>query len=107
MVNYYGQARPDELRISGSKWKVEWFADIKEMGLCDFKKQKITVSKDVSPELAVDVLVHEIMHVIWWFSAMPGKADEERCISILASGLNQVYAANPLLVEWIGEIHSS
>ena len=107
MIYDYGDSRPVLLKIMGSKWEVEWHASIDEMALCDFKAQKIQISKDVAPSLAGDVLIHEVMHVLWWFAAIGGKGSEERVVSLMASGLNQVISANEGLGRWLDGLHHS
>jgi hypothetical protein len=55
-----------------------------------------------SPVLAVDTVLHEIAHAIWWASALPKKrCDEERAIAALAPGFVQVFRDHPELLEWI------
>lgn len=106
MLFNYGYERPDVVTICGSKWVVLWHQEMEEMGLCEFNRQRILISKDVSPTLSVDVLLHEILHAVWWFGSLPDTASEEQSISVLSSGLNSIFASNPGIAAWILEIHS-
>lgn len=105
MVYFYGKYRPDSVKIFGSSFKVEWFATIDTVGEVDFEKSTIRICKGASPGIAVDTLIHEILHVIWYFTSLGKSCKEERCVSVLASGLNSVLSSNPDLGKWFNEVH--
>lgn len=106
MVHYYGQYRPDALFIMGTRFKVEWFVEMDPMGEIDFRTCSIRMSKDMEPTLAVDTLIHEAIHAIWYFADLGKKAGEEKAVSVVSSGLNALFASNRNLVKWIQEVHA-
>lgn len=107
MVHYYGKHRPDSLMIFGTRFSVDWFADLgsETAGLSDIENQKIQISKGVNPTLAVDTLLHEILHVVWYFADLRHKELEERAVTVMASGMNMVFSSNRELSIWIHEMH--
>lgn len=104
-MHYYGQHRPDVIRIMSCDIRIDWFCDLHgEFGTWDLAEQRIEIDKSVSPLLAVDVLLHEIMHACWEFSSLAKKEKEERVVSTLSSGLAAVLNSNPTIAMWIAEI---
>lgn len=104
-VHFYGQHRPDSVSIMGTDYKVEWFQDMEPLGEIDFHQCHIRLSKKLTPTMAVDTLIHEILHGLWYFAALGRKVKEEQAVSVIASGLNSVFASNEGLANWIKEIH--
>ena len=56
-----------------------------------------------SVQQAVDTLIHEITHGIYRVACLQAGDDEERVVSVLATGWLQVYKDNPWLIKWIGK----
>jgi len=55
----------------------------------------------VSKALAVDTLLHEILHAIFWAYHIKETDCEERTVSILGTAWAQIYRDNPWLLAWI------
>lgn len=55
-----------------------------------------------SKTVAVDTLLHEVNHALFWTCALPQTGnDEEPIAGALATGWTQVYRDNPWLLGWI------
>ena len=104
-AHFYGKNRPDSVTVSGTRIDIKWFQDLESVAEIDFGEMTISIGRNVSPSMAVDALIHEILHALWYFSAVPKKAREERAVSVLSSGLNSVFSSNQSLALWISEIH--
>jgi len=50
--------------------------------------------------LAVDTLLHEVLHAAWFAAALPKKY-EERTVSALAPTLTQILRDHPEVLEWV------
>lgn len=57
----------------------------------------------VSPEGAVDSIMHEIGHAIWWACGLLATDGEERIVAAQATAWTQVYRDNAWLLDWIGD----
>jgi hypothetical protein len=55
----------------------------------------------VNPYLEVDVILHELLHAIWWDGGLEKGDDEERVVRVLATRLMQVWRDNPALIKFI------
>jgi len=65
---------------------------------------KVTLEASfASASRAAETLLHEIMHGVYWAYGIDDKDDEERVVSTMAAGLQQVWRDNPELMAWITE----
>lgn len=53
-----------------------------------------------SPNLAIDTLLHEIMHGIWTLSKLDTWQEEE-IVEMMATWMVAVFVDNPKLLQWI------
>ena len=53
--------------------------------------------------IAIDTLLHEIGHAIWWGYHLADSEQEERVVSIMGTAWTQVYKDNPALLQWIAK----
>ena len=104
-VHFYGSKRPSKVSAMGTVFCVKWFEEMESMGEIDFHTCTIRINKDLTPQLAVDTLIHELIHAVWFFASVGKKAKEEKAVSVIASGLNSIFAANEGLADWIEEVH--
>jgi len=75
-----------------------------EWGTCDKDKRIISIKEHRDSRFNVDTLLHEIFHAIWHEYQMAEEGEEEELtVGKLASGMTKVLAANPELMEWMGE----
>jgi hypothetical protein len=94
----------DTVRISHYDFKIErvkgkTMAANEVFGLCDKNKQVIYMDTTATDSVQLDTLLHEILHGIWWTGALEDEDKEERIVSVLATGLVQVFKDNPSILE--------
>ena len=51
--------------------------------------------------LAVDTLLHELLHAAWFASANPRQCGEERAVSGLSPVLTQIIRDHPEILAWM------
>jgi hypothetical protein len=49
----------------------------------------------------IETLIHEISHAIYWSFSMSDDDEEERNVSVYATGITQVIRDNPHLIKFI------
>ena len=104
---------PSKVKVGHADFKIErWnpkdaFSS-NRAGECCRITEVIRIDESLSTRQAAAVLVHEIMHAIWWtFSydylrGIPDDKDrEEPYVSALSSGLATVMRDNPDVFEWV------
>lgn len=65
---------------------------------------KIRISTNFpTPVKAVDTLLHEVGHAIWFAWGIEKGDDEERTVGNAATGWVSVYRDNPWLLDWLKE----
>ena len=67
------------------------------VGRYDSAEQLIEIKKGLSEWVFVDVLIHEILHCLWYQTSLEVGDTEERIVSNLGNGLSQVIRDNPNL----------
>jgi hypothetical protein len=56
-----------------------------------------------SGSIAVDIVLHELIHCVFKITGIAPKAGEEHIVSALAPCLAQIIRDNPELIEWMQE----
>lgn len=68
-------------------------------------EQAIYIQVDMpTPQKAVDTMLHEIGHAIYWAYDMDDEDKEERIVATMATGWTTIYRNNPELLSWIGKV---
>ena len=92
----------EDLCIGGKRYEVQLVKRIARdtflMGETDFVEQTIKVHDSLKADRKREVLLHEIVHCIFEDSGDTVSNNDERLVSTIASGLNQVLSHNPWLV---------
>lgn len=57
----------------------------------------------VGPANAIDTLLHEVGHAIWWAYMLQDDDKQERIVGLTATAWTQIYRDNPELLAWIAE----
>lgn len=70
----------------------------------DCKKLEIRISDLLSGTALLEVLMHEIIHAIYWAYSIDDKDKEERVVSLIGTGVAQVLRDNPNLVDLIDSL---
>jgi len=98
---------PKSLRIGAYDFAIELMppAQVRAMGgHGSFSSSELTIRVDdtpVSGPSAVDTLLHEIGHAIWFSYLLEDEDKEERVVATMATAWTQIYRDNPELLGWI------
>lgn len=97
---------PKKLKIIGFEWQVKESQEIADEGGCfgstHTQTQTIYLELKASQQKKEQVLLHEILHTLWWQQGLnqrykDDKKIEEEVITTLSQGLYQVLKDNNLL----------
>lgn len=100
---------PESIRVAGHDIAVtvkseQWRTSTDHHGeFCHIDMEILIAPTFAKPGRAAEIVIHEVMHAIWWAFNVSDRDDEERTITNLAGGLQQVWRDNPALIEWINE----
>lgn len=73
-------------------------------GECSSIEMKISIQEEFSsPIKAVDTVLHEISHAIFWAYGLEDGDKEERTVSTFGTAWTQVWRDNPKLLAWVGK----
>ena len=50
---------------------------------------------------AIDTVIHELLHAIWWSFHLDDKLEEEPAVTNIATGWTQLLMDNPKLDSWL------
>lgn len=97
---------PKIIKVGYHNYSVVEWTDIEvelsgTWGQCDKNKKVIYICTSAKPKVVADILIHECFHAIWEFFNLEEEESEEKAISILSSGLVDLLARNPKVLEFI------
>ena len=73
-------------------------------GMCEPNCMTIQIHSELaSRAMAVDTVIHEISHAIFFAFHLNSGDGEERIVSMFGSAWTQIYRDNPALLRWIAE----
>lgn len=99
---------PNTVKIGGFTWTVEQREDVTRegdaFGLTHFTKQKIFLDPNETQQKKEQVLLHEILHAIWWQQGLGARYKdkddlEEEMVQAMSMGLYQVLKDNKFNYE--------
>lgn len=98
-------ALPKSVRVGCFDYAIEeWDTRLanaaERFGECDRLNNVIRVRTDMPPARVAEVLLHEVLHVIWEVGCCDS-GDEEKVVSILAMVQCQVWRDNPDLIAFM------
>lgn len=83
-------------------WSMSQAATHRSFGCFSCTEQRIYMQCEFArPEKALDTLLHELLHAIWWAYGIEDGDKEERTMGALASAWVQIFRDNPGLVHFI------
>ena len=92
-----------DLTILGQNWDIvhtpSWLMST-SLGECQQDTQKILIRSGLQGQQAADTLLHETIHAV---DMILGLDMSEQQVRLLATGLIQVFQANPEFYGWIAE----
>lgn len=101
------ESLPDHVRVGGFdfaivKWGAHAATAAQRWGECSTIEQMIRVQLNMpTPFKAVDTVLHEITHALYWVYGIHDDDKEERIVGAMASAWMQIYRDNPWLLDWI------
>lgn len=104
---------PSQAIIGVNTYEIKTAPDLKcegesVYGFCDRSSKTIFLNSNSNCNLA-EVLLHEIMHAIWYEGSMKEfkKLSEEQCVNILGIFLTKVFQDNPEVRTYFNKHWSS
>jgi hypothetical protein len=103
---------PGSMRIGPYDVALEPMSGVKtyatgNVGQFSARELRISYRAEASSSLdALDTLLHEVNHAVFFAYHMREDDKEERIVSMFATAWTQVYRDNPWLIEWIREATS-
>jgi len=99
--------RPTRVEIASIEWKIVYSNKGSDLGNCVHKDQTIIIRSSLPKATMRHVLLHEILHAIWYSYGVnpdldPGEV-EESIINILSGPLVEVMNNNPQVVKFLFE----
>lgn len=100
---------PTSIRISAydftiEKWNTNQVLANRRWGECSTAEMTMRFQQDMPTRVkALDTVLHEISHAVWWAFGVEDEDKEERTVNLNASGWTCVYRDNPWLLDWIKE----
>lgn len=100
---------PATIRVGPFDWKLVRLdattgADRRIYGECSSMSMEIRLSElSPSTQKAVDTMLHEIGHAIFWAYGLESSDSEERLVSTMGTAWTQVFQDNPWLLLWIAK----
>lgn len=98
---------PNTVRVGAfdfliDKWSPARSAERHAYGECSTVEQRISIQLDhVTRFKAVDTVLHELGHAIYWAYGLEDEDKEERIVSTMSTGWTSIYRDNPWLLDWI------
>ncbi len=97
------------VKVGGFDFAIEYMnlheaAASRRYGECSTIEQLLRFQQEMPSRFkAVDTVLHEIFHAIYWTFGIEDEDKEERIVSALGSAMMQVHRDNPWLAVWINE----
>jgi hypothetical protein len=55
-----------------------------------------------TPQRAVEIVLHEVLHAVWWAYDVPvSGVQEEQAVAILGGAMTALWRDNPALLSWV------
>lgn len=104
------EALPATIRIAGydfnlEKWTHQQAAGANRYGEFSSLEQTIRIQLDMPSRFkAVDTMLHEISHALFWAYGIADEDKEERIVAALGSAWMALHRDNPWLAKWLGKV---
>lgn len=98
---------PPYVRVGAHDWRIILWPANKAIGEarngeCCSAMQEIRIQESLPTRYtAVDVVLHEITHAVYWGTSLDDKDEEERIVESISMGLTGLFRDNPWLPDWI------
>jgi hypothetical protein len=100
-------ALPSTIRVGAydfriEKWSPHAASANRRWGEVSSVEQTIRIQRDMPTRYkAVDTVIHEIMHALYWAVGVDDEDTEERIVSLLSTATASLYRDNSWLIDWI------
>ena len=74
------------------------------LGFCDYDTQTIGVTAGLAKDHMADVILHEIIHALYFAMGLKEDSDEENVAHRIATGICTVFKSNPKFFKWWSEL---
>ena len=107
MKDFHVEGLPKAIRVAGFSFQIKvahmlWAASAQRFGECSYMEQVIRLQEFFpTAEKAVDTLLHEIGHAIWWAYGLEVGDSEERIVAMQATAWMTFWRENPRVLDWI------
>ena len=103
--NLHYETLPDFVQIGPYQFIVELVSHEHTMeagyfGFCDYSRQVIRVSEELTPNNLANTMMHEVMHGIHWVYGVSDASTEEQTTEMSANGLCKLAQDNPEFMQW-------
>lgn len=97
---------PERIRVGYRDYAVQHWHSLdaqahRRLGESDHFTLVIRIHEGLSPPVAAEVLLHEVLHCCWWSGDIHDADDEERTVTVAATQLSQVWRDNPKFVAFM------
>ena len=98
---------PTEIKVGYQRYRVHLMGEEErrncgdKLGSCDHVRGTIKISNHLASPEAVNTLLHEVMHAIWWVWSVGDETEEERGVNNITNGMCCVIADNPDFAAWM------
>jgi len=99
---------PKKVKIGYHDYEIiEWSSKEVELsdtwGQCDKNEKKIYICTEANPRIVADIFIHECFHALWEYFNMEEEESEEKVVSLLSSGLIDIFVSNPQTLKFIAD----
>ena len=99
---------PKKIRVSVNKYDVELKKEVylkknqttECYGVCNSTEKTIELSTSYPNHNVSCVLLHELLHALYYEYDLENRTPEEKVVSILSTGLTNLFVDNPKLLEY-------
>lgn len=97
---------PKDVKLGSVRYKIEeWdhMAAVSNARWGEFSPLEMVIRVDLTLPLAriAEVLLHEILHAVWYeYELKHEQDDQERIVTRMGTGLSAMFYDNPHLVDW-------
>lgn len=101
-------AFPKSVKVAAFDFKIEpWTAiqahSSRKYGECSVEEFTIRIQENLDHFKAIDSLMHEIGHAIYWAYSIEDEDKEERVVSTFGTAWTQVFRDNPDVIRFLTE----
>ena len=103
------KALPKRIRVLNLTFKIKWLDETthsaaEAYGFCCYDTQTIGITERLEKDQMADVILHEIIHALYFAMGLKEDSDEERVAHGISAGLCTVFKSNPKFFKWWSDL---